>query len=97
MLAVSGKEAHHSSLLRVRAVPRWLWSAFTLPKDKGRCDGEMLLPFGATPWCDVPAVFSNFKPAPRVSRGAGTSALAVSGEGAQHSTLMRVRAVLRWS
>jgi len=53
----------------------------------------------AAAWCDVPAAASNFKPAPRVSRGTGASALAVSGMKAQHSSLLRVRAVPRsmWS
>ena len=65
-----------------------------------RCrTGETALSFGARPWCDVPAATSNFKPAPRVSRGTGASALAVSGMEAQHSSLLRVRAVPRsmWS
>ena len=61
-----------------------------------RCrTGETALSFGARPWCDVPAATSNFKPAPRVSRSTGASALAVSGMEAQHSSLLRVRAVLR--
>ena len=62
----------------------------------GRCDGKRLLPFGARPWCDVPAAASNSKPAPLGSRGAGASVLAVSGEEAQHSSLLRARAVPRW-
>jgi hypothetical protein len=63
------------------------------------CTGETALSFGARPWCDVTAETSNFKPAPRVSRGTGASALAVSGMEAQHSSLLRVRAVPRsmWS
>ena len=56
----------------------------------------MLLPFGARPWCDVPAAASNFKPAPRGSRGEGAAALAVSGEETQHSSLLRMRVVSRW-
>jgi hypothetical protein len=63
---------------------------------KGRCAGETSLLFGARPWCDVPAAASNFKPAPRVSCGAGASALAVSREEARHSSLLRVRVVPRW-
>ena len=63
---------------------------------KGHCAGERPLSFGARPWCDVPAAASNAKPAPRVSRGAGAPALAVSGEEAQHSSLLRARAVPRW-
>jgi len=58
---------------------------------KGRCDGETLLPFGSRPWCGVPAAAYSFLPAPRGSRGAGASALAVSGMEAQHSTLLRTR------
>ena len=61
-----------------------------------RCrTGETALSFGARPWCDMTAATSNFKPAPRVSRSTGASALAVSGMEAQHSSLLRVRAVLR--
>jgi hypothetical protein len=63
---------------------------------KGRFDGKILLPFGARPWCDVLAAASNFKPAPRGSRGAGASVLAVSGEETQHSRLLCARAVPRW-
>ena len=62
----------------------------------GCCAGERPLSFGARPWCDVPAAASNFKPAPRGSRGAGASVLAVSGEETQHSSLLCVRAVPRW-
>ena len=62
---------------------------------KGRCDGETSLPFGARPLCDVPAAASDFKPAPCVSRGAGVWTLAVSGDEAQYSSLLCVRAV--WS
>jgi len=59
-----------------------------------RCrTGETALSFGARPWCDVTAATSNFKAAPRVSRGTGASALAISGMEAQHSSLLRVRAV----
>ena len=57
----------------------------------GRCDGETILPFGSRPWCDVPAAASSFMPAPRGSRDAGASALAVSKKEAQHSTLLRAR------
>ena len=53
--------------------------------------------FGARPWCDVLPAASNFKPAPSGSCGAGASVLAVSGEETQHSSLLRVRVVLRWS
>ena len=33
VLAISGMETQHSSLLRVRVMSRWLWSVRTLPKD----------------------------------------------------------------
>jgi hypothetical protein len=162
-LSVSGKETQHSSLLRVRVVPRRLWSALTLLKGattarcfsllarvrsaacqllpptpsqrrvaraaqarrcslsfgrrrstqafffcarclmvvvgpypaKGRCAAETSLCFGARPLCDVPAAASNFKPAPRCSCGARAWTLAVSGDEAQHSSLLCVRAVPR--
>ena len=32
MLAVSGEEARHSSLLPARAMPCWLWPAYALQK-----------------------------------------------------------------
>ena len=38
---------------------------------KERCAGETPLPLSARPWCDALATASRFKPAPRVSRGAG--------------------------
>ena len=63
---------------------------------KGRCAGETSLPFGARPLCDVSAAASNFKPAPRVSRGAGASVLAVFREETQYSSFLHVRAVPRW-
>ena len=75
-----------------RAVPRWLWS---LASYKGHCDGERPLSFGARRG----ATCQLRPPTPsqrRVSRGAGAPALAVSGEEAQHSSLLRVRAVPRW-
>ena len=62
-----------------------------------RCrTGERARSVGARPWCDVPAAASNFKPAPRVSRGAGASVLAVFREEAQYSSFLHVRAVPRW-
>ena len=78
----------------MRTVPRSMWLGFTL--SNGAATARGLSPFDARPWCDVPAVASNSKPAPRGSRGAGAAALAVSGEEAQHSSLLRVRAVPRW-
>ena len=62
---------------------------------KGRCAGETSLPFGARPLCDVSAAASNFKPAPLVSCGAGVWTLAVSGDEAQHSSLLCACAVPR--
>jgi hypothetical protein len=81
--------------LALRARGAALVMAGTHPPN-GRCDGKILLPFGARPWCDVRAVASNFKPAPRGFCGAGASVLAVSGEETQHSSLLRVRVVPRW-
>ena len=46
-------------------------------------------------WCDVPAASFNTQPAVVWHTQAAT-ALAVSGEEAQHSKLMRARAVPRW-
>ena len=63
---------------------------------KERCASEAPLSFGVLPWCDVLAAGSNAKPAPRVSRSAGAPALSVSGEEAQHASLLRARAVARW-
>ena len=96
VLAVSREETQHSSLLRVRVVSRWLWSVRTLPKDAATA---RLSPPSSRPWCDVPAAASSFMPAPRGSRGAGAWTLAVSGDEAQHSSLLCVRAVPRsfWS
>ena len=62
-----------------------------------RCrTGERARSFGARPWRDVPAAASNSKPAPRVSRDAGASVLAVFREEAQYSSFLHVRAVPRW-
>jgi hypothetical protein len=57
------------------------------------CTGERARSFGARPWCDVPAVASNSKPAPRGSRGAGASVLAVFREETQYSSFLHVRAI----
>ena len=57
------------------------------------CTGERARSFGARPWCDVPAAASNSKPAPRVSRGAGASVLAVFREETQYSSFLHLRAV----
>ena len=92
-LAVSRKEAQHSTLLRARLAALVLVGVFST---KERCPDEMLLSFGAKLWCDVPAVASNLKPAPRGSRGEDAAGLAVAGEEAQHSSLIRARAVPRW-
>ena len=93
-LAVSGMEAQHSSLLRVRAVLRSMWPDFTL--SKGAATARCFSSSAQKPWCDVPAAASNSKPAPRGSRGEDAAALAVSGKEAQHSSLIRARAVPRW-
>ena len=93
VLAVIWEKTQHSSFLYLRAV---LMVGVGPHPAKGRCAGETSLPFGARPFCDVPAAASNFKPAPRGSCGAGAAALAVSGEETQHSSLLRVRVVPRW-
>ena len=77
----------HSRMLRARAAPRWVWSAYTY---QWHCSGESPLSFGAHPWCDMPAAASYAKPAMRVM------VLAVPGNGAQRSSLLRARAVPGW-
>ena len=62
---------------------------------KEHCAGERPLSFGARLWCDVPAAASNAKQR-RLPRSASRAVLAVSGEEAQHSSLLRARAVPRW-
>ena len=88
-LAVSGKEAQHSSwLLRAR---RAALVVVCLCINKGHQASERPLSFGACLWCDVPAASSNAKQAPRVTmrrRRACAPALAVSRDEAQHSSLL---------
>ena len=97
-LAVSREEAQHASLLRARAMPRWLWSLYAL--SKATAPARSLSPStrgrGAT--CQL------LPPRDRISRlSRGTceraTALAVSGEKTQHAGLLRARAVPRslWS
>ena len=87
-LAVSGEETQHSSLLRARAVPRWLWSVRTLPK--GAAPARGLSPSSRAvvrrASCSL-----QLQASAACSRGAGAPALAVSGEEAQHSSLLRAR------
>ena len=47
-------------------------------------------------WCDVQAAVFNAKLAQRASRGTRVPALAVTGDKAQHSSLLNARAVPRW-
>ena len=66
---------------------------------QGRRAGERHLSIGVWPCCDIQATAFNTKSAPRVLRGTGAPALVVSREEAQHTSLLRVRAVPRciWS
>ena len=41
MLAVSGEEAHHTRLVRARAMSRWLWSVQALNKDTVPAKGAL--------------------------------------------------------
>ena len=94
-LTVSREEAQHASLMRTRAVPRWLWSAHTL--GKGTAPARPLS-LGARPWCDVPAVATQNRPAFALSRGTRerATALPVSRDEAQRASLLRADAVTRW-
>ena len=84
VLAISKKEAQHSGLLRARYAAL---AMIGLGPAKGRCANERPLSSSARPWCDVLIAASNARPAP---------APAVSREEAQHSSLLRARAILRW-
>ena len=92
-LAVSGKEAQHSSLAARAPCRAGCGLLASYQRALRRREASLLR---RAPWCDVPAAASNAKPAPRGSRGAGAPALAVSGEETQHSSLLRARAVPRW-
>ena len=61
---------------------------------EGHRAGERPLSFGARPWCDVLAAASTLRS--RLSRGTRDTALAVSWEKVQHSSLLRARAVPGW-
>ena len=76
-----------SSLLCARAVPRCGRSCPT----EGHCAGERPLPFGARPWCDVPAAASNAKPAPLVTRRTRAGTRCLWREGAPHELAVRAR------
>ena len=76
-LAISREDVQHASFLRMRAVPRWLWSVHAI----GRVNAPARpLSFGARPWCDVPAGAIQNQPAFALSRGTRerATALAVS-------------------
>ena len=85
---VSSKEAQHSSSPLTRAVPRKVWLSFTLRKDAMSARG--LAPT-ARPWCDVPAVVFNTKPAPRATQRRRTCALCFWGGGAALGLATRTR------
>ena len=161
-LAVSREEAQHSSLLRARAVPRWLWLAYAVERALRRREASLLrraavvrrascgLQRQASAACHARARLRSlslgrrrstracYARAPcragcgrsmpleetlrrreasllrraavvrrascglqrqasfRVERSAARPALAVFGEEAQHSSLLRARAVPRW-
>ena len=93
-LAVAGEEAQQSSLLlRARRATLVVIGPCTM---EGCCADERALSFGARPWYDVPAVASNAKPAAACEASTRAPALAVAGEEAQQSSLLRARAVPRW-
>ena len=92
--AVSGEEAHYSSLLRARDVLRWLWSAYCLRKDTASV--ERPVSYRCAPVVRRDSCALQRQPAPLVSRGPGAPALATSGEEAQHFRLLRVHAVPCW-
>ena len=91
-LAVTRVEVQHASLLRVRIVPRWLWSVYALVKGIAPATGlsHLARGRGATYQLRPPTIR-------RLMRGTRqrASALAVSGEEAQHASLLRARAVPR--
>ena len=62
---------------------------------RGHHTSERPLSIGTWPWCDVPDVTSVVKPMPACKASAGGPALAVSGEVAQHTSLLRALATLR--
>ena len=63
----------------------------------GRCAVKKLLSFGAQPLCDVPAAASNAKLAATYEIKPREPALAVSGQEAEHASLLRAKAVPRWT
>ena len=71
-------------------------TAIDLRGTEGHCTGERLFISGARTWCDVRAVASNNQPDfawPMCSRAA---LLAVSRMVANHASVPRARAALRW-
>ena len=63
---------------------------------RGHHTSERPLAFGARPWCDVPAMATDAKPAAACQASAGARALAISGAEAQHASLLRARAAPCW-
>ena len=94
LLTVSREEAQHASLLRARAVPRWLWSVGALGKGSAPTRGPSpsARGRGATYQLRPPRISSLF----RGTRKRAT-ALTVSREKAQYASLLCARAVPRCS
>ena len=92
-LAVSREEAQHASMLRARAVPRWLWSVHELTKGTVPARGLSASARGRGVTCQLRLPIISW-----LSRGTRerTTALAVSQEEAQHSSLLYARAVPHW-
>ena len=92
-LAVTRKEGQHSSQLCARPCRS---GRGRLVSCGSPCANERPLSFVTRSWCDVQAAVFNAKLAQRASRGTGAPALTVTGDEAQHSSLLRARAMRRW-
>ena len=90
--AVSGEEAQHSSLLRARAVPRWLWSDCAVRRALRRREASLLRRAAVVrrASCGLQR-----QAGCRVARATRACARCLWEE-AQHSSLLRARAVPRW-
>ena len=93
-LALSGDEAQHVRFRRARAAPRWRHSVHALWKGTARARSRRS--FGARP------VLPRASPAPHCARWLArvarlrATALALSGDEAQHVRFRRARAAPRW-
>ena len=93
VLTVSHEEALHASLLRARAMPRWLWSVRALGKANAPACGLSPSARGRGATCKLrPPRISRL---PRDTRIRAT-ALSVSRKEVQHASLLRARAEPRW-